>query len=60
MTNLQREGMEAARHELVTLDGLTAADGAAPTETFVINTRAAIAKLDAALNEFSCSDTARS
>ena len=60
MTDLEREAMEAARHELVTLDGLTAADGAAPTETFVINTKAAIAKLDATLNEVSDSDTARS
>ena len=53
MTELQREAMEAARHELVTLDGLIAADGAAPAEIFVIDTKATIAKIDAALTEFS-------
>ena len=60
MTKLQRDAMEAARHELVTLDGLIAADGAAPSETWTIDTRATIAKLDAALTEACDTGTDRS
>ena len=41
--------LRVARHELVTLHGLLAADGAAPAETWSIDTNAAIAAIDAAL-----------
>lgn len=55
MTPLQIEALEAARHELVTLNGLLAADGMSPGETFSIDTTATIAILDAAFTElFGC------
>jgi len=47
---IHRAAMEAARYELVTLDGLLAADGAAPGETWTINVRAVIRQLDKALS----------
>ena len=50
MTQQETDAMEAARHELITLDGLIAADGAAPTETWVLDTKAIIKKLDAVLS----------
>ncbi len=37
MDDQQAAAAEAARHELVTLDGLAVADGAAPSESFVKN-----------------------
>ena len=60
MTTLQREALEAARHDLVTFDGLVVADGAAPQETFILDTKQTIAKLDAALSEASETDMAPS
>ncbi|SHL41780.1 hypothetical protein SAMN05216428_102339 [Nitrosospira sp. Nsp11] len=53
MNDKERAALETARYELVTLDGLTAADGAAPDKTFVINTRKSIALIDEVLNESS-------
>ena len=50
MTQQETDAMEAARHELITLDGLIAADGVAPTETWVLDTKAIIKKLDAVLS----------
>jgi hypothetical protein len=44
-----KQALEAARHELVTLDGLLAADGCAPHETWTIDTSAVVALIDAAL-----------
>ena len=44
--------LHVARHELVTLHGLIAADGAAPQEAFVIDTREAVALIDEALTVF--------
>lgn len=41
--------LEAARHELATLHGLLAADGAAPGETWTINVATTLALIDAAL-----------
>jgi hypothetical protein len=41
---------EAARHELTTLHGLYAFDGAAPSETWRISTAAAMEVLDGALD----------
>ena len=46
-----RRALEVARHELVTLHGLVAADGAAPNKTFKINTSEAVDSIDAALKE---------
>ena len=51
---LERKALEAARHELTTLHGLIAADGAAPQETWSIDTSAVVAAIDEALNEASC------
>lgn len=51
MSEIVKQALEAARHELVTLHGLLAADGASPSETWVIDTSAAIAQLDMALSE---------
>lgn len=41
--------LEAARHELVTLNGLIAADGAAPNETFPIDCTNVLIMVDEAL-----------
>jgi hypothetical protein len=41
--------LKAAQHELTTLNGLVAADDAAPQETWKIDTTATLAKIDAAL-----------
>lgn len=41
--------LEVARHELATLHGLIAFDGAAPSETFAIDTSAAREAVDEAL-----------
>lgn len=51
-----KKALEEARHELTTLHGLVAADGAAPQETWVIDTNAVIAVIDQALNEALCTD----
>lgn len=45
----QRSALEAARHELTTLHGLIAADGAAPHETWSIDTSSVVAMIDEAL-----------
>jgi hypothetical protein len=45
-----RQALNTARHELVTMDGLLAADGAAPAETFSIDTSKAVAEIDEALS----------
>lgn len=47
-----RQALEMARHELTTLHGLIAADGACPSETFPIDTSEAKAAIDAVLSEF--------
>ena len=57
MTSLEREAMEYARHELTTLHGLVAADGAAPTITWEIDTSVAVAKLDTVLTAVAETDT---
>jgi hypothetical protein len=52
MNNMSKEirkALEDARHELVTLNGLTAFDGPAPGETFTIDTRDAIDAIDQAI-----------
>lgn len=41
--------LKAAQHELTTLNGLVAADGASPAQTWKIDTAATLAKIDAAL-----------
>lgn len=46
MTERECQALEAARHELVTLNGLMALDGPARNRYFRINTTAAIAELD--------------
>ena len=46
-----RRALEVARHELVTLHGLIVADGAAPNETFEIDTIDVVNLIDAALKE---------
>lgn len=46
-----RRALEVARHELVTLHGLVVADGAAPDETFEIDTIEAVDLIDEALKE---------
>jgi hypothetical protein len=43
------EALERARHELVTLHGLLAADGAAPTITWSIDVGNVIDEIDAAI-----------
>lgn len=57
MTEKERKALEIARHELTTLHGLIAVDGAAPNETWSIDTSAAVAAIDDALNEASCTDS---
>lgn len=57
MTDKERKALEMARHELTTLHGLIAADGAAPNETWSIDTSAAVSAIDDALNEVSCTDS---
>jgi hypothetical protein len=57
MNDKQRKALEAARHELTTLHGLIAADGAAPQETWPIDTSAVVAAIDEAINEVSCTDS---
>lgn len=49
MNTETKEALEAARHELVTLHGLVAADGEAPMETFKIDTSDAVQKIDKAI-----------
>ena len=57
MTEKQRKALESARHELTTLHGLIAADGAAPQETWSIDTGDVVAAIDEALSEASCMDS---
>lgn len=47
-----RMALELARYELVTLNGLVVADGAAPNETLAIDTAPIIKRLDAVISEF--------
>ena len=49
--SLARRALEVARHELVTLHGLVVADGAAPDETFEIDTSDVVELIDEALKE---------
>lgn len=51
--------LESARHELTALHGLLAADGAAPSLTWNLNTSAVVAELDQALRQVSNTDTRR-
>ena len=51
MNDRSRKALEIARHELTTLHGLIAADGAAPSETWSIDTSAAVVAIDDALSE---------
>lgn len=51
MTHFQRAAIEAARHELVMLDGLVVLGSMAPGETWTIDTSALVAQLDEALSE---------
>ena len=44
-----KAALEAARHELVTLHGLLAADGVAPEETFSIDTTKIVEQLDSVI-----------
>lgn len=44
-----KSAAEDARHELTTHYGLIVADGAAPEETWMLNPKTTIAKLDRAL-----------
>jgi len=53
MTNNQREALESAGHELTTLNGLMAFDSQSPIETFPIDTKSIIEKIDMALSESS-------
>jgi len=46
------QALEAARHELVTLDGLQAADAVKPEETWNIDTSEVIKQVDAAIESF--------
>lgn len=45
-----RSALEDARHELTTLHGLLAADGAVPDQTWTIDTSATVEEIDAALD----------
>ena len=49
MNTKTKNALDAARHELTTLHGLLAADGAAPSETWTINVADTLALIDAAL-----------
>lgn len=49
--SLVQQALEVARHELVTLHGLVVADGAAPNETFEVDTIEAVDLIDEALQE---------
>ena len=44
-----KAALEAARHELTTLNGLLAADVVVPAETWVIDTTKILAQLDAVI-----------
>ncbi len=57
MTDQQHNALLAARHELMTLNGLLAADAEAPETTWTIDTDNVIRAIDEALNEVSCTDT---
>lgn len=57
MNSAQTKALKEARHELVTLNGLLAADGAAPSDTWTINTTPVIEALDVAFSEPDDSDT---
>ncbi len=46
-----KAALEAARHELATLHGLIAADGAEPTETWTLDESSILRQLDAAIQE---------
>jgi len=54
--SLVRRALEVSRHELVTLHGLVVADGAAPNETFEIDTNGAVGLIDKALSALGDND----
>jgi hypothetical protein len=49
LTDKERRALEMARLELVSLNGLTLADGAAPQETWICDTKAVLAAIDEVL-----------
>lgn len=59
LTKRQLYALEVALHELTTLHGLIAADGAAPQETFPVDTSTAVAFIDQIIaeNESLCTDS---
>ena len=57
MTSQIEKALEKARYELVTLHGLLAADGACPGITWSIDVGSTIDELDAAIKQFSGTDT---
>ena len=57
ITEKLRDALEMARHELTTLHGLIAADGAAPRETWSIDTMGVTSVIDDVLNEVFCMNT---
>lgn len=57
MNEQQRNALLAARHELITLHGLLAADAEAPDTTWTIDTNDAVQAIDEALSEASCTNT---
>lgn len=44
-----KDALETARHELVTLHGLIAADGESPEETFPVDTSKTVKQIDEAI-----------
>ena len=60
LTQQQIAAVESARHELVTLGGLLAADGVSPSETFTIDVDAVIKQLDEAFSPLFENDTMNS
>ncbi len=53
-TSVILAALEAARHELTTLQGLVVADGACPEETWTIDSSKALTEIDAALGSKAC------
>ena len=47
--NIHIKALESARHELVTLNGLIATDGASQNQKWTVNTTDAIKQIDEAL-----------
>ena len=57
MNDKIRMALEIALHELTTFHGLVVCDGAAPNETFDIDTNAATQRIEAVIREFCDTDT---